>query len=88
MWDFASDHYVSTLLIVIVMGAVTVSPFFFAFLAYNQTLRSRNIIARGWPPPHLDADGDFAKEDDEEEEEAGQQNAAPAPQRLVESPAR
>lgn len=27
--------------------------------AYNRRLRSKNIAAKGWPPPHLDADGDF-----------------------------
>lgn len=25
----------------------------------NRALRSRNIRAQGWPPAHLDADGDF-----------------------------
>jgi len=26
---------------------------------WNRYLRSRNIARQGWPPPHLDADGDF-----------------------------
>lgn len=25
----------------------------------NRWIRHRNIIAKGWPPEHLDADGDF-----------------------------
>lgn len=25
----------------------------------NRILRSFNILCRGWPPEHLDADGDF-----------------------------
>jgi hypothetical protein len=33
-------------------------PFGFAFRCWNRYLRSRNIAARGWPPEHLDADGD------------------------------
>jgi hypothetical protein len=30
-------------------------------------IRSRNIKRHGWPPPHLNADGDFNKKDDNEE---------------------
>ena len=66
MWEFADNHSIVTLLIVVVCACAVASPFFFAFLAYNQTLRSRNIIARGWPPPHLDVDGDFAEKEEEE----------------------
>jgi hypothetical protein len=66
MWEFANKHEVVTLLIVVVLATAAASPFFFAFLAYNQTLRSRNIVARGWPPAHLDADGEFVEEVDEE----------------------
>jgi hypothetical protein len=29
------------------------------FTLTNRYIRSRNIRARGWPPAHLDADGDF-----------------------------
>jgi hypothetical protein len=45
------------------------SPFLSAFLIYvigecvlklgARVLRSINIAARGWPPEHLDADGDW-----------------------------
>ena len=28
----------------------------------NRMIRSRNIREKGWPPPHLDADGDFKTE--------------------------
>lgn len=34
----------------------------FGFKCWNRWLRSRNIKHQGWPPSHLDADGDF-KED-------------------------
>jgi len=33
-----------------------------AFLCWNRRLRHRNIAVRGWPPAHLDADGDFKPE--------------------------
>lgn len=35
--------------------------------AWNRWLRHLNIISRGWPPEHLDADGDFKKPSDDEE---------------------
>lgn len=34
------------------------------FKAWNRFLRSRNIEHHGWPPEHLDADGDFRPERD------------------------
>jgi hypothetical protein len=38
--------------------------FFFntVFRMYNRWVRHRNIKAAGWPPNHLDADGDFKEE--------------------------
>ena len=32
-------------------------------LVNNRILRSRNIREQGWPPPHLDADGDWKKQE-------------------------
>lgn len=37
---------------------------FYIFKIINRVIRSINIIFRGWPPPHLDADGDFIDNDD------------------------
>jgi len=59
MWEFASSNNFTAFCMVVVLATAIVAPFFFAFLAYNQTLRSRNIVARGWPPHPLDADGDI-----------------------------
>lgn len=39
----------------IVNGAVQIA---------NRIIRHRNIRSAGWPPAHLDADGDFLKEDE------------------------
>ncbi|MDC3312707.1 hypothetical protein OAV22_02095 [Flavobacteriaceae bacterium] len=36
----------------------------------NRILRSLNILMRGWPPEHLDADGDF-RELPENDENSG-----------------
>ena len=50
------------------MGEHPWLTFFLAFFAarfaswpfrlINRWIRHRNIVAQGWPPPHLDADGD------------------------------
>ena len=29
----------------------------------NRWIRHRNIVVAGWPPAHLDADGDWKKEE-------------------------
>lgn len=36
----------------------------------NRLIRHLNIRARGWPPSHLDADGDFKEEDKDEPDQA------------------
>jgi len=56
------------------------SPFLTFFMSYMvlETLfrmwkvvgRHLNIRKAGWPPPHLDADGDFKPEPEKEEKEA------------------
>jgi hypothetical protein len=47
-----------SLALVWLASAVIEMPFNYGFRAYNRRLCSRNISLRGWPPPHLDADGD------------------------------
>jgi len=42
-------------------------PFTCVFRCWNRYLRHRNIAARGWPPEHCDADGDFATPPEREE---------------------
>ena len=44
------------------IGRVVASPFRYMFLIWNRSLRARNIRLRGWPPPHLDADGDHRED--------------------------
>lgn len=60
---FAGAHPVLTFFMGLILASVVTAPFRYAFRAYNRTLRSRNIQARGWPPAHLDADGDFKKKE-------------------------
>jgi hypothetical protein len=40
----------------------------YSFHAYDRFLRNRNIKRHGWPPPHIDADGDWKPEPKAEEE--------------------
>lgn len=57
-FDLAKTNpFLALLMFALACGAV-VAPFRYAFLAYNRRLRSANIRSQGWPPPHVDADGD------------------------------
>lgn len=49
--DFADRHWFLALAMILALK--------FPFLIMNRVLRSLNIALRGWPPPHVDADGDF-----------------------------
>ena len=46
-------------------GSMTFKLLMTPYRAYNRTLRSRNIANAGWPPEHLDADGDWKPEPEE-----------------------
>lgn len=35
------------------------------FSIINRIIRHSNIATKGWPPEHLDADGDWKEESDE-----------------------
>jgi hypothetical protein len=50
--------------------------FTLVFRIINRVIRSINIIFRGWPPEHLDADGDFyTPEDNDSDEETSSTQA-------------
>jgi hypothetical protein len=57
---FAGEHPVLFTFILLAICSVVNT---LTFRPFNRWIRSRNIASKGWPPPHLDADGDF-KEDD------------------------
>lgn len=59
IYTFIAENPISAFFLALILAMVVTSPFRYAFLAYNRTLRSRNIVAHGWPPEHCDADGDF-----------------------------
>jgi hypothetical protein len=66
MFEFATANPGYTFLIVWVLAWAATRPFWYAWVAYNRTLRSRNIVAHGWPTAPVDADGDvvYPKNDD------------------------
>lgn len=60
--NWAGQHpWLFTLLVLvcaqIIGGCITI---------VNRIIRHFNIRAKGWPPPHLDADGDWQEEEQEE----------------------
>ena len=56
---FSSSHQFLFTFMVLIAGWVVVQPFHYLFLILNRRQRSINIKERGWPPSHLDADGDL-----------------------------
>jgi hypothetical protein len=57
-YDFAADHPILTFLLIYIAAQIT-----------HRILRTVLVVARGWPPAHLDADGDWkigASKDDSE----------------------
>ena len=59
LFQFASENPWLAFFLALIVSSTIVAPFKIAFQAYNRKLRSMNIAAHGWPPAHLDADGDF-----------------------------
>lgn len=61
MWEFFHQHpFIAWCALWLVWIIVPVTTL--AFRVVNRILRSINVALRGWPPPHLDADGDFKAE--------------------------
>lgn len=56
---FMGEHPFITLLLVIVLSQLILAP----FRLMKRQIRSRDIRAKGWPPAHVDADGDFKDEE-------------------------
>lgn len=48
---------------IVIAGWVAVQPIHYFFRFLNRRQRSANVREKGWPPQHLDADGDFKGDD-------------------------
>lgn len=68
IWDFASEHWFVAIILAMIAAATIRTPFQLAWSAWNRYLRSKNIRAKGWPPGHLDADGDWPPAPKDEED--------------------
>lgn len=61
IWGFIDSHpIVAFFMLWITLSACVETP----FKLVRRWIRHRDISAWGWPPEHIDADGDF-KDDDE-----------------------
>ncbi len=60
VFEFMVQNPFVTLLIVWVVLHFTIGV---PLRLINRWIRHRNIVARGWPPAHLDADGDHKEEE-------------------------
>jgi len=61
-WQFFfMGPFIIALLIISIFAIASILGIFtgFIFRTFNRLLRTVRIVARGWPPEHLDADGDF-----------------------------
>jgi hypothetical protein len=59
LMTFSMAHpWLFALVLCPLVATVLVTLLRMPFLCWNRYLRSRNIKTQGWPPEHLDADGD------------------------------
>lgn len=66
IWQFAADNPVTSIILAVLALLAWQVVFNTIFLIFNRRQRTRNIETKGWPPAHLDADGDFKPEKNEE----------------------
>lgn len=76
-WQFADSSPFAAFFISLLILSAFIDVFNFLFRVINRLIRHWNISVKGWPPPHLDADGDFKveeKDDDDAKEEKEEDN--------------
>lgn len=62
LYQFMGEHPTLTFFLVFLALQVALAP----FRLVNRWIRHRNIAASGWPPFHLDGDGDTRSLDDDD----------------------
>ena len=67
---FGGSYFLAWCSLWLFWGVVPITTVLINFVmrCYSRTLRSLNILFRGWPPKHLDADGDFFEAEQPAEE--------------------
>ena len=68
MWEFFDNHWFIAWCALWLLWGVVPIAYIVLFRLPNRLLRSIKVLVRGWPPEHLDADGDFKPAPKEEEE--------------------
>ena len=66
MWEFIHLHPVYTFWLGVFVLVFASMGLGFLFKCWNRMWRHLNVRKAGWPPLHLDADGDFKRELDDE----------------------
>jgi len=61
-WLFCNNSPFLSLVMIIFAGCSILAIVQAPFLIVNRICRTRNVKNSGWPPVHLDADGDFKGE--------------------------
>lgn len=59
LYEFMSGSPYLTFFLALILAGVVKTAIRTPFHFWNRYWRSRNIRERGWPPSHLDADGDW-----------------------------
>lgn len=57
-FDFADKHWFIAIFLAMMMFWLILAAMNTTMLLWKRWLRHRNIVAQGWPPSPLDADGD------------------------------
>lgn len=66
-WKFADQNLAGLAFLAMVLGlllSLTVAHL------WSRLMRHLNVRSKGWPPPHLDADGDFAPKEEQPDVES------------------
>ncbi len=61
IYEFMSSSPYLTFFLALILAQLVLAP----FRLVNRWIRHRNIVAQGWPPAHLDADGDYHEKEDD-----------------------
>ena len=64
IFEFIADHYFYTFLLGIFYLFVAGQVLQFVLNFWNRFLRHLSVRKHGWPPGHLDTDGDWPPKDD------------------------
>jgi hypothetical protein len=65
MFEFFHQHWFMSLIFMVVV--IPTIAFFTTSILLN-ILKTINILVKGWPPPHLDAEGNFQEHIEEEDQ--------------------